>query len=290
MDRAVSILINGQSCFYFNYACSHERIRVNGKKSDLNDLTLIYMLSFQVFVFRRNSFDRSGTWAHPRLGTFAAIVERTMNLKREAKRPKPESFTTIMTAIFGPSGGVLRCRGIELEIPQGSLTTTTKQVCIQICNCEEDIISVRIRERFMSRLVALGPNREPLTAPAQLYLPLQGCNTAGHELLLRWSPTEVGEVARWRDVLPGACMGQFAGPTVRLQIIGQKVKISTNRFGLFCIIARESDEDKARQNEEGFLFQGIPEIIRLVSQKIKNEVSERLGRGTGDGEKSDKLR
>ena len=184
-----------------------------------------------------------------------------------------------MRATFGGSGGGLYCKGIELEIPEASLTTITKEVCLQICDCEEDIIPLKTGERSVSRLVALAPNKDPLTAPAQLYLSLQDVHNRDHELLLRWSPTEVGAVAHWRDVLPGTCKGQFAGPTARIQIIGQQVKVSTNRFGLFCIISRESDkgqnkEDGAPVSNGSFLPQGISEIIKLVNQKTRSEICD----------------
>ena len=207
-----------------------------------------------------------------------------MELKNDPRWPNLRSFTTIMKIIFRPSGGGVQCQGIALEIADGSLTTATKEVCLQICNCKEEVAPLKNREQFVSSLVAVGPIKNPLKAPAKLYIPLENdMYTAGHELFLRWSPSQVGELAKWRDVLPGTCKGQLAGPTARLRILSdQRAKISTNTFGLFCIIARETtkanvqEKDNDELNSSGFLPQGISEIIRRLSQKKKSETSEQL--------------
>lgn len=211
--------------------------------------------------------------------TFAQILQKPMELKWT----NLESFTTIMKIIFGPSGGGVKCQGIGLEIADGSLTTDSKEVCLQICNCKEDVAPLKNGEQFASSLVAVGPIQNPLRAPARLYLPLENDINTGQELFLRWSPSQVGEPTKWRDVLPGTCKGQLAGPVARLQILSdQQVKISANMFGLFCIIARETtktyveEKDNDELNASGFLLQGISEILRRLSLKIKSETSEQL--------------
>lgn len=237
--------------------------------------------------FQKNSFAPRIEWKRQRLGTltFAEIVKETMDLKVAARRPNRGSFTTIIQTIFGLSGGGVHCKGISLEIQEGSLTTATRDVCLQLCNCKEEVAPIKTGEHFVSHLVALGPNKNSLKAPAKLYIPLEDDVCTDHELFLRWSPTHVGEPTKWKDVLPGTCKGKFAGPTVRLQIIGgQQAKISTNAFGLFCIISRESTKAEVHVKDDsevktgGFLPQGISGIIRIVGQKIRSEISERLDR------------
>ena len=206
-----------------------------------------------------------------------------MDLKIDLKRPNLGSFTTIMKIIFGPSGGGAQCQGIGLEIADGSLTTATKEACLQICNYKEDVAPLEDREQFVSSLVAIGPMENPLRAPAKLYIPLENDMYTDHELFLRWSPSQAGEPTKWRDVLPGTCKGRLAGPAARLEILrDQQAKISTNTFGLFCIIARETtktyveEKDNGELNTSGSLIQGISGIIRRLSQKIKSETSEEL--------------
>lgn len=220
-------------------------------------------------------------WKPPKRGTLADIVKETMELKLNTRRPSLDLFTTIIKTIFGPSGGGVHCKGITLDIADGSLTTDTKEVCLQICNYKDEVAPLKNREHFASPLVAMGPIKDPLKAPAKLCIPLQGDLLADHELLLRWSPTQVGEPAKWRDVLPGMCKGQLAGPTARLQIVSAKqAKISINTFGLVCIIARETTKadaygkDNGELNTGGFLPQGISGIIRLVGNKMWSETSD----------------
>lgn len=238
-------------------------------------LLLFSFFSFNlVFAFRRHSFAPRILLKPPKLATSAEIVKETV----DTRRPALGSFTTIIKTIFGPFGGSVHCKGIALDIADGSLTTATKEVYLQICDCKDAVAPLNNREQFASSLVAMGPNKDPLKAPVRLCIPLQGDMSTDHELLLRWSPTQVGEPTRWRDVLPGVCKGQFAGPTARLQILsGKQAKISINTFGLFCIIARETakadvyDKDYSELNTGGFLPQGISGIIRLVGQKMKSE-------------------
>ena len=206
-----------------------------------------------------------------------------MGLKLETRRPSLDFFTTIIKTIFGPCGGGVHCKGIALDIADGSLTSASKEVCLQICNSKDVVAPLKDREHFASPLVAIGPITNPLKAPAKLSMPLQGDVPTEHEVLLRWSPTQVGEPTKWRDVLPGTCKGQLAGPTARLQIVnGKQAKISMNTFGLFCIIARETtkadayEKDNGELNNGGFLPQGISGIIRLVGQKIWSETSTRV--------------
>lgn len=216
-----------------------------------------------------------------------------MEKKPDSKRPDLGSFTTIMKIIFGPSGGKAQCRGIRLEIADGSLTTATKEACLQICNCKEEVVPLINTEQFVSSLVAMGPIQNPLRAPAKLYIPLENDMHTDHELFLRWSPSQAGEPAKWRDVLPGTCKGHLAGPAARLEILSdQQAKISTNRFGLFCIIARETakphveEKDNDDSNTSGFLIQGISGIIRRLSMKSKSETSEELN---PDKEESERI-
>lgn len=206
-----------------------------------------------------------------------------MEMKIDLKQPNLGSFTTIMKIIFGPSGGRAQCRGIGLEIADGSLTTASKEACLQICNCKEDIAPLEHTEQFVSSLVAIGPIQNPLRAPAKLYIPLENNMYTDHELFLRWSPSQVGEPTIWRDVRPGTCKGHLAGPAARLEILSDKqAKISTNRFGLFCIIAKDfktyvEEIDKNELNTSGSLIQGLSGFIRRLSHKITgDEISEVL--------------
>lgn len=83
-------------------------------------------------------------------------------------------------------------------------------------------------------------------------------------------------------MFPGTLKGKFAGPTVILQIVNTKqVKVTTNTFGLFCIISREPSKIDSHQNhDEGearrgsLLSQGISGFIKLVGQKFRNEKEE----------------
>ena len=204
-------------------------------------------------------------------------------MKIVLKQPNLGSFTTIMKIIFGPSGGRAQCQGIGLEIADGSLTTATKEACLQICNCKEDIAPLENTEQFVSSLVAIGPIQNPLKAPAKLYMPFENDMYTDHELFLRWSPSQVGEPTIWRDVRPGKWKGHLAGPAAMLEIVSdQQAKISTNRFGLFCIIARDpiktyaEERDKDELNTSGSLIQGISGIIRRLSLKITSDKSEEL--------------
>ena len=246
---------------------------------------LFFFLSFLNLAseYEKNSYPLKKQWKSPKLEAVAQILQKTLELKIDLKRPNLESFTTIMTIIFGPSGGGVKCQGIGLEIANGSLTTATKEVCLQICNFKEDVLLLKNGEQFVSNLVAVGPIQNPLRAPAKLYIPLERDTYTGHELFLRWSPSQVGEPTKWRDVLPGTCKGKLAGPAARLQILNdQQAKISANMFGLFCIIARETtktyveEKDNDQVNTSGFLLQGISEIIRRLSPKVKSETSEQL--------------
>lgn len=207
-----------------------------------------------------------------------------METKIDLKQPNLGSFTTIMKIIFGPSGGRAQCQGIGLEIADGSLTTATKEACLQICSCKEDVAPLQNTEQFVSSLVAIGPIQNPLRAPAKLYIPLETDMYTDHELFLRWSPSQVGEPTTWRDVRPGTWKGHLAGPAARLEILSdQQVKISTNRFGLFCIVARAAtkiyveEKDNDEFNTSGSLIQGISGIIRRLSHKITSEkITEEL--------------
>lgn len=231
--------------------------------------------------FRRNSFASGMEWKPQNWDILAEMFQSTNELKNERKS-NSGSFTILMKTIFGPSGGGVHCKGIWLELSERSLTTATKEVCLHICNCKEEFAPLKTGEHFISELVALGPNKDPLRAPAKLCLPLYDDMCADQELLLRWSPTQVGEGAQWKDVYPGTLKGKFAGPTVILQIVNTKqVKVTTNMFGLFCIISREPSKIDSHQNhDEGearrgsLLSQGISGFIKLVGQKFRNEKEE----------------
>lgn len=220
-------------------------------------------------------------WKPQNWDILAEMFQSTNEFKNERKS-NSGSFTILMKTIFGPSGGGVHCKGIWLELSERSLTTATKEVCLHICNCKEEFAPLKTGEHFISELVALGPNKDPLRAPAKLCLPLYDDMCADQELLLRWSPTQVGEGAQWKDVFPGTLKGKFAGPTVILQIVNAKqVKVTTNTFGLFCIISREPSKIDSHQNhDEGearrgsLLSQGISGFIKLVGQKFRNEKEE----------------
>ncbi|XP_022784594.1 uncharacterized protein LOC111325125 [Stylophora pistillata] len=232
--------------------------------------------------FRRNSFTPRIDWKPQNRDLLAEMFQSTSEFKIERKS-QPGSFTMLMKTIFGPLGGGVHCKGIWLEILEQSLTTATKEVCLHICNYKEEFAPLKTGEHLISEVVALGPNKDPLRAPAKLCLPLYDM-CADHELFLRWSPTQVGEEAQWKDVFPGTFKGKFAGPTVILQIVNTKqVKVTTNTFGLFCIISREPSKIDSHQNDErevksgSLLSQGISGIIKLLGQKFRSEKEECFG-------------
>ncbi|KAJ7358954.1 hypothetical protein OS493_019858 [Desmophyllum pertusum] len=99
----------------------------------------------QASEFQKNSFAPRIEWKRQRLGTltFAEIVKETMDLKVATRRPNRGSFTTIIQTIFGLSGGGVHCKGISLEIQEGSLTTATRDVCLQLCNCKEEVAPIK---------------------------------------------------------------------------------------------------------------------------------------------------
>ncbi|PFX29301.1 Myosin-1 [Stylophora pistillata] len=236
----------------------------------------------QASKFRRNSFTPRIDWKPQNRDLLAEMFQSTSEFKIERKS-QPGSFTMLMKTIFGPLGGGVHCKGIWLEILEQSLTTATKEVCLHICNYKEEFAPLKTGEHLISEVVALGPNKDPLRAPAKLCLPLYDM-CADHELFLRWSPTQVGEEAQWKDVFPGTFKGKFAGPTVILQIVNTKqVKVTTNTFGLFCIISREPSKIDSHQNDErevksgSLLSQGISGIIKLLGQKFRSEKEECFG-------------
>ena len=234
---------------------------------------------------RANSFAVWSGFKRLTLGTFADIVVQTMNSKFDYRRPDPRLFISIAKAIFGPSGGGVHCRGVALEIPDGSLTTPVKEVCLQVCKRKEEIVPLNEGEQIVSELIAVGPGRDPLTAPVKLYLPLQDSGRTDQHLFLRWSPTQVSESVLWRDVFPGSCrVGRLAGPTARLQISSQQTKITTSSFGLFCIISQRSDShgNDECDSKTGILFHGIhglSEMFKRMRQRRRSMQSDQHAKG-----------
>lgn len=196
-----------------------------------------------------------------RIGLFADKVARRLSSTYSANVPDPRSFTAVAKAIFGPSGGSLQCKGVLVDLPEGSLTSQTKEVCIQLCKSKTEVVPLGDTEVIVSYLVELSPHGKPLADFAELHLPIKEVQKVGCEPFLRWTPTQSGEKARWSDVYSHQNHSDASQTT--FELMEGKAKVNTIEFGIFCIISRErsaSDAIKA--------FSGDVSTIRTYSSHV----------------------
>ena len=179
------------------------------------------------------------------IGLFVDKVARRLSHSYSVHVPDPKAFTAVAKAIFGPSGGGIQCKGVFVDIPAGSLTSQTKEVCIQLCKNKTEAVPLSNNETIISRLVELSPHGKPLSVQAALCLPLDDVPWDGFERFLRWSPTQSGEKANWKDVhasLPGIESGPDEKET-SVELRQKTAKVNTKVFGIFCIISRDLNQN-----------------------------------------------
>ncbi|XP_015769094.1 PREDICTED: uncharacterized protein LOC107347649 [Acropora digitifera] len=164
-------------------------------------------------------------------------VARKLSYSYSVHAPDPKAFTAVVKAIFGPSGGGLQCKGVLVELCEGSLTTQTKEVCIQLCKNKTDVVPLAGSETIISRVVELSPRGKPLTKRATLTLPLECATCEESKIFMRWTPSHSGERANWQDVLPSTNPENEDGIT--LEVTSQKARIRTKVFGIFSVITTD---------------------------------------------------
>ena len=175
------------------------------------------------------------------IGLFADKVARKLSTTYSVDVPDPSSFTAVAKAIFGPSGGGVYCKGVSVDLPEGSLSSKTKEVCIQLCKVKRQVVPLGDKEQIISHLVEISPHGKPLSKYAVLSLPTEKVPNVGYEQFLRWTPTQSGVKASWSDVFAYDNQNPRGQTTVELS--EGKAKVNTMEFGLFCIISRSSNED-----------------------------------------------
>lgn len=129
--------------------------------------------------------------------------------------------------------------GVFVDLPEGSLTTQTKEVCIEFCKNKKEVVPLSDTEKIISHLVELSPHGNPLCELATLCLPIEEVPN-GFERFLRWTPTQSGEKACWSDVHSNEHSTDEDQTAVELK--DQKAKVYTKEFGIFCIISRKSNK------------------------------------------------
>ena len=180
-----------------------------------------------------------------RIGLFVDKVARRMSNTYSANVPDPRSFTAVAKAIFGPSGGSLQCKGVLVDLPEGSLSSQTKEVCIQLCKSKTEVIPLGDTEEIVSYLVEISPNGKPLAGSAEIHLPIKEVLKVGCEQFLRWTPTQSGEKARWSDVYGHDHQNHSDANQTTFELMEGKAKVNTIEFGIFCIISRERSASDA---------------------------------------------
>lgn len=176
------------------------------------------------------------------IGVFVDKVARRVSHSYSVQVPDPNAFTAVAKAIFGPSGGGIQCKGVFVDLEEGSLTSQTKEVCIQLCRNRTEAVPLNGNETIISRVVELSPRGKPLSEHAALFLPLDDVPSDGFERLLRWTPTQSGEKANWQDVFVSLYQEGCDGDQTAVEFKEKKAKVKTKVFGIFCIISRELQE------------------------------------------------
>lgn len=172
-------------------------------------------------------------------------VERKLSSTYGVNVPDPSTFSAVAKAIFGPSGGSLKCKEVLVDLPEGSLTSKTKEVCIQLCRDKKQVAPLSDAEKIISHVVELSPLGKPLCMFAELCLPIEENVEASHAQFLRWTPTQSGEKANWSDVFVCDKKHRSDESQIALEFSEGKARVFTKHFGIFGIIATE--EPKAHQ-------------------------------------------
>ena len=100
-------------------------------------------------------------------------VERKLSSTYGVNAPDPSAFSAVVKAIFGPSGGSVKCKEVLVDLPEGSLTSETKEVCIQLCRDKKQVAPLSDAEKIVSHVVELSPLGKPLSMFAELCLPIE---------------------------------------------------------------------------------------------------------------------
>lgn len=177
------------------------------------------------------------------ISLFADKVARRLSTTYSVDVPDPSSFTAVAKAIFGPSGGGVQCKGVFVDLPEGSLTSQTKEVCIQLCKAKTEVVPLGDTETIISHLVEISPHGKPLSKHAVLSLPTKEAPKVGYEQFLRWTPTQSGVKASWSDVYACGNQNPCGGNQTTVELSEGKARVNTIEFGIFCIISRESNEE-----------------------------------------------
>lgn len=164
-------------------------------------------------------------------------VERKLSSTYGVNAPDPSAFSAVVKAIFGPSGGSVKCKEVLVDLPEGSLTSETKEVCIQLCKDKKQVVPLSDAEKIVSHVVELSPLGKPLCMFAELCLPIEENVEASHAQFLRWTPTQSGEKANWSDVFVCDKKHRSDESQIALEFSEGKARVFTKHFGIFGIIA-----------------------------------------------------
>ena len=181
---------------------------------------------------------------------FVDKVARKLSRSYSVQVPDPRSFTAVAKAIFGPSGGGIQCKGVFVDLPEGSLTSHTKEVCIQLCKNKSEAVPLSEHETVISRVVELSPRDKPLQHHAALCLPLDDVSWDGFERFLRWTPTQSGEKANWRDVRVSDTIHGKGEDQTFVELKQKKAKVNTKVFGIFCIVSSDLNQNLEHPRKE----------------------------------------
>lgn len=214
---------------------------------------------------------------------FVDKVARSLSSSYNVNVPDPSTFTAVAKAIFGPSGGGVQCKRVLVDIPEGSLTSETKEVCIQLCKARKQVVPLSDTEEIVSHLVEISPHGKPLSMCAELCLPIEEEPKAGHERFLRWTPTQSGEKANWSDVYVCDKQDHPDESQIALHLKERKAKVFTKTFGIFGIVSRELDQTSSdpstheqRINDTISAYGGLhssSEIYDDAHTKLNSDVS-----------------
>lgn len=184
------------------------------------------------------------------IGLFVDKVARKLSHSYSVQVPDPKGFTAVAKAIFGPSGGGIQCKGVFVDLPEGSLPSNTREVCIQLCRNKTDVVPLSEHETVISRVVELSPRDKPLQQHAALCLPLDDVSWEGYERFLRWTPTQSGEKANWRDVRASDTIHGKDEDETFVELRQKKAKVNTKGFGIFCIVSSDLSQKLERPRKE----------------------------------------
>ena len=181
---------------------------------------------------------------------FVDKVARKLSSSYSLQVPDPKGFTAVAKAIFGPSGGGIQCKGVFVDLPEGSLTSHTKEVCIHLCKNKREAVPLSEHETVISRVVELSPRDKPLQHHAALCLPLDDISWDGFERFLRWTPTQSGEKANWRDVRVSDTKHGKDEDQTFVELRQKKARVNTKVFGIFCIVSSDLNQNLEHPRKE----------------------------------------